>query len=206
VIGQRLTILRSASDAGRNARVSYGVWLTLWLAGHAVGGFAIGGVLGWLGSCISVSYRTAGTVLLSVLCLIWALAELKIIRIPMPQWPRQVQQLWLARLPWNLIAIGYGVQLGSAVATRIKTTTTYAALCCALLVGSAGRGGLIMALFGFSRAVPALLAAPLVASPERSIRFAIRLDSYSGMVDKVNAGTQIGAGVALAWSLLAAIA
>jgi hypothetical protein len=151
-------------------------------------------------------YQPAGLALFCILCLLWALREFRLIKLPMPQWQRQVQQQWLGRLPWNLLAVGFGVQLGCAVATRIKTTITYAALCAALLVGSPIRGAIIMGTFGVARALPALIAGPLVASPERSMRFAVHLDRYSTMVARAMAGVLMLAAAASAGGVWAAVA
>jgi hypothetical protein len=177
----------------------------LWIVGHAAGGAVIGALLGWAGSHLSGPAQWAGLGALCLLCLIWALAELRLVSVPMPQWRRQVPRTWLGRLPWDIVALGYGVQLGSGIATRIKVTTIYAALACALLAGSASAGAAVMAVFGIIRALPALLAGPAVASPERSRRMAARVDAYAAAVTGVNAAALIGAGIALSWTLWSAL-
>jgi hypothetical protein len=159
-----------------------------------------GAVVGWIGSYLPLLMRITAVAVVGVLCAIWALAEIKLIAIPMPQWPRQVQRQWLGNIPWGLVALGYGFQLGSAVATRIKITTTYAALCCALLAGSASSGAVIMAAFAAARAIPALVVGPWVTSPDRSRRFAVALDSYAGTVARANATILLVAGILLGWT------
>jgi len=194
---------QTATKTERAPLLRFGGWSIMWLTGHILGGMVTGGALGAVGSLLPVRVRIASLAVLSLLCLLWALAELKIVKTPMPQWPRQVQERWLVRLPWNLIALGYGFQLGSAVATRIKSNIIYAALLCAVLVGSTLAGALIMALFGAARSLPALIVAPFVDSPARSMRFALRFDDYAGVAAKVNAGILVAAGVAVAFDLWA---
>jgi sulfite exporter TauE/SafE len=203
VTGQRFMMRQTGSEADWASLLRFGAWSIMWLTAHILGGIVTGGALGAVGSLLPGPFRIAALAVLSALCLIWALAELKVVKLPMPQWPRQVQERWLVRLPWNLIALGYGFQLGSAVATRIKSTIIYAALFCALLVGSPLAGAFIMAIFGAARGLPALIVAPLVDSPERSIRLALRIDDYAGAAAKVNAGILVAAGVAVAWDLWA---
>jgi hypothetical protein len=203
VTGQRFVLLHDGK--GRLA-VRYGAWSAFWLVGHVVGGAMVGGLLGWIGSHLPQAGRPAALAVLGVLCLLWASAELRLIRVPMPQWPRQVPRVWLGRLPWDVIALGYGVQLGSAVATRIKVTTTYAALACALLAGSVGAGVAIMAVFGAARAVPALIAGPLVASPAQSRRIAMQVDAYATAMAGANATVLIISGVLMVWTAWLAIA
>jgi hypothetical protein len=198
--------LRFASRTQRELFVLYGIWSMLWVVAHVAGGLFLGAGLGAMGMLLPTRYQAAGVALLSILCLLWALRELQLIKLPMPQWQRQVQQHWLGRLPWNLLAVGFGVQLGCAVATRIKTAITYAALCAALLVGSPIRGAIIMGTFGLARALPALIAGPLVASPERSMRCAVHLDRYSTIVARAMAGILMLAAVGSAWGVWAAVA
>src|SRR5262245_50405091 len=109
----------------------YGVWALIWVAGHVAGGALLGAALGWLGSKVLPKPWPAGLVVLSVGSLVLALHQLQVLRLPLPQLHRQVSRLWLLQLPWNLVALGYGLQLGCGVATRIKVATTYAVFGCA---------------------------------------------------------------------------
>jgi hypothetical protein len=200
VTGLRFSSTRIDASGNVMPAMDYLVWSLFWILGHLLGGIAVGAVAGWLGSYLPALPRIIALAAVSLLCTLWAFAEIGLVRIPMPQWRRQVQRHWLGRLPWNLVALGYGVQLGSAVATRIKTTTTYAALCCALLVGSATAGVVVLMAFAVARALPALVVGPLVASPESSRRFAVKLSTYAETVAKMNAAILLAAAILLLWT------
>src|SRR3954471_7191574 len=147
VSGLRIFQLTVASGQGWRplVRLHYLSWTCCWLAGHVAGGMLIGGLLGTLGARRWAG--AAGLGLLGLACLAGAVRELALVRVALPCWQRQVNRGWMWRLPWDLVALGYGLQLGSGVVTRIKLATTYAALGTACLSGSPVRGGLIMGVF-----------------------------------------------------------
>ncbi len=187
--------------------IRYGIWALLWVAGHVAGGVLLGAALGWLGSGLPPATQPAGLVVLSGGCLGMALHQLQVLRLPLPQLHRQVSRLWLVRLPWDLVALGYGLQLGCGVATRIKVATTYAVLGCAFLSGSALAGGFILGAFGAARSVLPVVLGPWVASPKRALSFALKFDDYAGRVGKLNGAVLLAAAgflAGLAWHTLAA--
>jgi sulfite exporter TauE/SafE len=65
-----------------------------------------------------------------------------------------------------VIGLGFGFQLGLAVATIVTTATVYVALAAALLGGSVAVGATIGVVFGLARALP-ILAARRVSDPAR---------------------------------------
>jgi hypothetical protein len=167
-------------------RIRFAVWAGLWVTGHALGGFLIGGVLGWAGSTLSRSGEAVGAVL-ALGCVALAVRQSGWLRVPLPECRRQVQRGWMMRLPWSVVALGYGLQLGCGVATFITVSTTYAALAFTFLSGSAVRGGIIMGLFGLVRCFPPVVAAPYVASPLESLEFGARVDRYEPWILRANA-------------------
>jgi hypothetical protein len=124
--------------------------------------------------------------LLGAACVAAALLQLRLVRLPLPHWPRQVPRTWLLRLPWDLLAWGYGLQLGCGVATRIKMATTHVVLGFALLSGSAAAGALILGCFGAARAVVPVMLGPGVASPTRSLGIALSFDDHEARVARWN--------------------
>src|SRR5205823_6188804 len=115
-----------------------------WVAGHAAGGVACGAVLGLAGAALPAGAASQGFALLAIACFAWSLRQFQLLDFPMPQWRRQVTREWMLRLPWDVVALGYGFQLGSAVATRITVSTTYAVLGSALFTGSPIEGACLV--------------------------------------------------------------
>jgi hypothetical protein len=200
VTGQRVFNLRGDNVSGWSFVRSYLLSSVAWAGGHVAGGLAVGAALGWLGARLPLTETVLPLILLVTACLLGALHELRFIRLPMPQIPRQVPRSWLVRHPWNLAAIGFGMQLGSAVATRITNASTYVALGCALFSGSPLSGALILAAFGAVRSVPPLIFGPASASPTQALNFAVVFNRYAPVVAK-----QSGLALGLCGLVLAAL-
>jgi hypothetical protein len=84
------------------------------------------------------------------------------------------------------------------VAASGRIATTYAVLGCALLSGSATAGGLILGLFGFARSVAPVCMGPRLASPRKSLAFAVAFDTHEERVHKLNGVILLGVAVLLA--------
>ena len=137
-----------------------------------------------------------------MLCFAATLHQFKIIRLPMPQVQRQVSRLWLPNFHKNLVAFGYGFQLGSGVATRIKIATTYIVIGCAFCSGSLITGATIGGVFGFSRAVLPIVLAPYNTVPGESLAFALKFNSFDGKVQKINGAALLLSCLTLGFSTL----
>jgi hypothetical protein len=200
VSGLRYLLLARANGPPappRGAGVRYGAWALAWVAGHVAGGAALGAALGWAGSGLSPGGRLAGLGMLGLGCLAGAMHQFGVVRLPLPQLPRQVPRGWMGRLPWDVVAVGYGLQLGCGVATRIKVATTYAVLGCCFLSGSAAAGGLVLGLFGAARAALPVAVGPRVADPAASLAFTLAFDAYEGAVRRLNGAALLAAAAAL---------
>jgi|GEM_PF-3650575 len=167
-------------------RVRYLIWAFHWTAGHILGGMIVGGVSGWVGSKISAGPGFYGLILLALICVVCALHQFQIINFPLPQLRRQVSRFWMQKLHWNIVALGYGVQLGSGIATRIKVATTYVFIGCAFLSGTFYMGAVIGAGFGLARAILPVIIGPRVSSPEASFSFALNFNHYEKHVRNIN--------------------
>jgi hypothetical protein len=191
-------------DNGKNwaYRLNYGFWIFNWLFGHIFGGIFFFGLVGWLGSLLSTGARFYSLIGLGIICLIGTLHQFKIVQFPMPQIKRQVSRLWLNNLHKNIVAFGYGLQLGSSVITRIKIATTYAVIGFAFCSGSLVLGAIIGILFGLSRAVLPIFVAPINSSPNQSLMFAIKFNSYDKKVQFINGIALFLSCVALSLSYL----
>src|SRR4051812_13228847 len=138
VSGLRVQMLtRAAPGAAPRARVAlrYAVWTLCWVCGHVAGGALLGAGLGWLGGALPPPPAGVRLPLGGPLGGGGASPQFGRAGLPLPHCPRQVPRVWMLRLPWDLVALGYGAQLGFGLATRVKTATFYAVLGCALLAG-----------------------------------------------------------------------
>lgn len=166
-------------------RIGYAVWVLCWLIGHVAGGGLLGALLGWLGHVLP-EWRTAVLVLTAAVCLAYGLGHVALLRLPLPNLPRQVPRGWMCALPWNVVALGYGFQLGCAVATRITIASVYPVLALAFVLGSPVQGALILGVFGLARAILPAVVGPWVDSPGKSFYFATRFDMLGDRVSRLN--------------------
>ncbi|MGI8638678.1 MAG: hypothetical protein ACR2MG_01815 [Pyrinomonadaceae bacterium] len=177
--------------------INYYIWIICWIVGHIVGGAILFGLLGLIGSMFSLSVLLTCLMVLGIACCVGALHQFNVIHLPMPQLKRQVSRLWLNQLHRNFTAFGYGLQLGSGVATRIKVATTYFVLGCAFCLGSFYEGAVIGAVFGFARSIIPAILAPLSMFPDKSFAFALKFNSFENIVQKINGVALIFSGVGL---------
>jgi hypothetical protein len=191
VAGLRLQLL------GQRKRMAYASWAAIGVLGHLCGGAIAGGALGWLGSLLPHSAIRWVVVLLGIACFAWSAHEFALLELPMPQLHRQVPRRWMGLLPWNWVAFGYGLQLGSGVSTRITVSTTYSAFALALLSGSPLAGAAIGSAFGIARAVMPFWASRRIQSPQESMALAESLAAREPRMRRLN-GFALGiAGLAL---------
>ena len=69
---------------------------------------------------------------------------------------RQVDERWLDAYRGWVYGLGYGAQLGAGVTTVVTSAATYVALLAALLSADAGRGALILGVYGAIRGLTPL--------------------------------------------------
>ena len=155
-------MLSSISPLGERARASrWWVTTTAYVLGSLVGGLALGGLFGLLGSVVPDSVRSSHWALgLAAALLLLGLAlDLRLGGLSLPSWQRQVDEQWLTRYRGWVYGVGFGAQLGFGLVTIITSSTTYAVALLALLSGSPGAGLLIGGVFGLVRALPSVLMA-----------------------------------------------
>ena len=183
-------------------RLHFAVWSALLVIGHVAGGALAGGVMGWAGASLSPAVRRLTCFIFLGACLAWSLPHLSLWRYEMPQWRRQVQRYWMQHLPWSLVAIGYGLQLGCGFATYITVNTIYAAFGLALLSGSATAGATVMSAFALARSALPVVTGLRLASPESSLKFAATFDRFEPVVLRLNGVALILTAVLLAARVL----
>ncbi len=132
--------------------------------GAVLGGAALFGGLGALGSLVRSVSPEAATALAVAVAALAALAEVLGLRIR-PQVRRQVPEPWRRRLPLTLAAGLYGVLLGVGFATFVLTLAVPALAFVTLALGDPALGALVGAAFGAGRALPVALVAPVADRP-----------------------------------------
>jgi hypothetical protein len=137
------------------------VTTTAYVLGSLVGGLALGGLSGLVGSTLPESWRSSPWALglTAALLLVGLALDLRVGGLELPSWRRQVDEQWLTRYRGWVYGVGFGAQLGFGLVTIITSSTTYAVVLLALLSGSPGAGLLIGGVFGLVRALPSVLMA-----------------------------------------------
>lgn len=146
-------MLGSITPLGERGRQRvWGRTVSALIVGGALGGAAIGAAAGLVGIALlqlagaGLDARLAALgVVLAAACLMDATGT-----IPTPH--RQVNEDWLALYRDWVYGIGFGLQLGSGVATIVTTASIFALLGAAALTGSVAGGALLGAAFGALRA------------------------------------------------------
>jgi hypothetical protein len=140
--------------------------VTLYVLGSVAGGAVLGIALGALGRLLHGGLDVLGVapsgaivlMVLAVVCVVGVLLDLQVGGRRLPTWHRQVNEDWLVRYRGWVVGLGFGFQLGLAVATIVTSATVYVALSAALLSGSVVAGLVIGVVFGLARALPILAA------------------------------------------------
>jgi hypothetical protein len=169
-------MLGSITPLGERGRERvWGRTVVALIAGGTLGGALIGGVAGGLGQVIVTSFD------ISQEPRVWALAAALAVAcvmdvvgaIPTPQ--RQVNEDWLNMYRDWVYGLGFGVQLGSGLATIVTTASVFALIAAAALTGSVGAGALLGAVFGLLRTAMVLLGMR-VRTFEASAALALTID------------------------------
>lgn len=105
-------------------------------------------------------------IFLALLCLGYALHELRLIKMPRPQIKRQVPRRWLYERHPFLTWLLFGLGLGVGVMTFIPFGTFYPVLLMALFSKSPLYAMILMGAFGFGRAIMTLILAAPFWSPK----------------------------------------
>ncbi len=170
-------MLASITPLGERGRQSkWGVTAAAFLLGAVGAGAFAGALLGFAGSLIvsglGVQARLA---LLAGAALLAVALDASPRRVPGPR--RQVNERWRERYRGWVWGAGYGAQLGLGVATVVLSAATYLALWAAFLAAGAGRGAVIVGLFGVIRGLQPL-ATWRVRGPAELVSFHARLGAW----------------------------
>ena len=130
-----LSTITPLAEQGRGHR--WWASATWYLAGSLAGGATLGAVLALVAAgarALAPSATTTTVVIAAGLTLLAAAAEAGVVALPVHH--RQVNERWLdAYRPW-VYATGFGWQIGTGVATYIKTSAVYLLIALAALSGN----------------------------------------------------------------------
>lgn len=125
-----------------------------YVAGSVVGGAFTGLVLGWIGSVARAGLSAGDDVVLltaALLALTGAVCELRGRVSPLPERRAQVPRNWVRWSRPSLVALAFGVLIGTGAATYIKHAVAYVLAAIAILAPSLGVAILIGAFYGLSK-------------------------------------------------------
>jgi hypothetical protein len=143
-------------ERGRGSR--WGVTVSAYLIGSAVGGAALGAALGWAGSPLGLS-TNARLAILGVAIAIGIAFDLRLAGLRLPTTHRQVDETWRASYRGWVWGVTFGARLALGVITVVTTAFVYVTWVAALLGGSATVGAVVGLAFGLARALPILSVA-----------------------------------------------
>lgn len=137
-------------------------------------------------------WRMAGAALVALIGAAWDWRGL-----PVPSPHRQVDENWLPRYRNWVYGLGFGIQLGSGVATIVVTAAVYTWLALAVLSGSPIHGAVVGGVFGLVRSA-VILEARKARSPAglRAVMSALQSGLQPAKLTVVLA--QLGAAVVVA--------
>jgi hypothetical protein len=195
-----LSTITPLAEKGRGHR--WWTTATWYLTGSVAGGATLGAVLALLAAGVhelvptTTTAATTTAVIAAGLTLLAAAAEAG--AAPLPIHHRQVNERWLdAYRPW-VYATGFGWQIGTGVATYIKTSAVYALIALAALTGDPRVALCVGLLFGLVRG--------LAVFTSRGITTTSALASFHRRfmeLDRPARGTvvvvELAAAVALSW-------
>jgi hypothetical protein len=167
-------MLASITPLGERGRQSkWGVTVVAFLLGAVGAGAAAGALLGLAGSwAVSGLGSHARLALLAGAALIALALDASPRKVPGPR--RQVNERWREQYRGWVWGGGYGAQLGLGVTTVVHSAATYLALGAAFLATGAGRGAVIVGVFGLMRGVQPLTTWG-VRGPAELVSFHVRL-------------------------------
>jgi len=140
-------------ERGRGSR--WGITVSAYLIGSAVGGAALGAALGWIGSPLALSMTTRLAVL-GIAIAIGVVFDLGAAGLRLPTTHRQVDETWRASYRGWVWGLTFGVQLALGVVTVVTTAMVYVTWVATFVAGSAAAGAAIGLAFGLARALPIL--------------------------------------------------
>ncbi len=139
---------------GSESRRRWLIAISLYIVSLLGAAIILGSLLGMVGEMLPLGSgrNTWGTALISLLSLLYALHELRAVRLPYPEFKRQVQAEWRYRFHPYITSMLFGVQLGLGHATYVTVASLYIVTVATVIYGSPLLGAILFGLFGLGRA------------------------------------------------------
>ncbi|HEV3227381.1 MAG TPA: hypothetical protein VGZ52_11120 [Acidimicrobiales bacterium] len=182
-----LSSITPLGERGRNNR--FAVAASFFIAGSLLGGAATGLVAGGVGDLVLPRERALDGALIVTLALAGAALDARVAGRRLPTITRQVDERWLQKYRNWVYGFGFGVQLGTGVATIVSSAAVYLMVIAAVLTRSVIAGAAIGFTFGLVRGLSILLASRISTYDELR-RFHARLAANSARSNAVNVASQ----------------
>lgn len=185
-----LSMLSTITPFGERAKGHRYAGTVAWFVlGATVGGLLLGGVAAGLAAVVAAAHLSdvvCGAAAL-VAVLVAAVSDTGLAGARIPVHFRQVNERWLdAYRPW-VYGAGFGLQIGSGVATYITTAAVYLAVVLAALTGHPLAGLVVGGLFGLVRGAAVTLTRR-IGSPTALLAFHQRFESLRRWADRAVLG------------------
>jgi hypothetical protein len=185
-----LSTITPLAEQGRGYRYrSTALWF---VAGALTGGLILGAGTAMLAGLVALVDLSARGALVAggVLAVAAAAIDLGLLGPSIPHHRRQVNELWLGRYRSWVYGAGFGLQIGTGLATYIMTAAVYLTIGLAALTGSAWAAFGIAMVFAGVRAAAIFLSAGLT-TPQRLTAFHRRFDALAEPVRRVVIGVEL---------------
>lgn len=183
-------MLASITPLGeRGRRRRWGITVTAYFAAATLAGTAVGALAGAVGA-LSLAPLLSTAARLGIVAAALAAALLLDARGLAPGPRRQVNEDWLRRYRGWAYGAGFGVQIGSGLATVVTSAAVYAAIVAAAACGSPALGALIGAVSGGLRGAT-VLAGARVRRPDDLIAFHRRMSAWRAPVVRTSLAAEL---------------
>jgi hypothetical protein len=143
--------------AQRGGHSRYLETLLALIVGSVIGAVIVGWILGTLGHLVfGGGPSTVRWVAIGVILLVAGSLDLGLLSSSVPTYRRQVNENWLVAYRGWVTGLGFGIQLGTGVATIVSTAGVYALLAIEFLGASAAGGAAIGFAYGLARGLISL--------------------------------------------------
>lgn len=172
-----LSTITPVGEQGRGNR--FATTAAWFVAGAIVGGACLGGLAAALAAAVGAAAPSGDVVAgaAAAILLAGALIDARVGGVRLPGHHRQVNERWLDQFRHGVYGFGFGVQIGSGLATYIMTAGVYLVVVLGALTGDPWRAVVIGTAFGAVRGV-AVLAGRGIRSPAALAAFHRRFDAY----------------------------
>jgi len=189
-----LSSITPLAEQGRGHRFrSTATWFVV---GAVLGGITIGAAMALAASGASaVGLSTsAALAILTVLALVTAVSDSRILGVTLPGHIRQVNEGWLNQYRSWVYGAGFGWQIGVGLSTFIVTAAVYLMVVAGALTASPAQALLVGVIFGLVRGL-AILLGRSITSPEALIAFHRRFDAWREPVRRATIAVQLGVAI-----------